>query len=174
VVPVFACPSDPRTLTPYDGGIVPVAFTAYLGVEGTDQFRRDGVLFLNSGVRMTDITDGTSNTLMVGERPPSADHALGWWYGGWGQAEDGSCDSVLGVREQNTSYPEPCPPGPYAFGPGRATNQCDAFHFWSLHFGGGANFLFGDGSARFLPYAAAPLMPALATRAGGESVSLPD
>jgi prepilin-type processing-associated H-X9-DG protein len=39
---------------------------------------------------------------------------------------------------------------------------------------GGANFLFVDGSVHFLPYSAANIMPALATRAGGEPASLSD
>jgi prepilin-type processing-associated H-X9-DG protein len=47
------------------------------------------------------------------------------------------------------------------------------FHFWSPH-AGGANFLWADGSVRFLRYDAKPLMPALATRNGGEVVDLPD
>ncbi len=43
------------------------------------------------------------------------------------------------------------------------------FRFWSLH-PGGANFLFVDGSVHFLPYSTRPIMPALASRAGGEAV----
>jgi prepilin-type processing-associated H-X9-DG protein len=35
---------------------------------------------------------------------------------------------------------------------------------------GGAHFLFADGAVRFLPYAADGILPALATRAGGEPV----
>jgi prepilin-type processing-associated H-X9-DG protein len=38
---------------------------------------------------------------------------------------------------------------------------------------GGANFIFADGSARFLTYDAAPIMPALASRAGGEIADVP-
>jgi prepilin-type processing-associated H-X9-DG protein len=57
--------------------------------------------------------------------------------------------------------------------PGRFSNQCDMFHFWSPH-PGGANFLLADGSVHFLSYSADPLLPALASRAGGETVGLPD
>lgn len=175
VMNVYACPADPRTLdVGLARGTYEVAFTAYLGVSGSNQFRKDGILYLNSQIGLAVVTDGSSNTLMVGERPPSADLWLGWWYAGWGQSQDGSCDMVMSVRERNIGFDGlGCPMGPYLFGPGRVQNQCDAFHFWSLHIGGGANFLFADGSVHFLLYSAAPIMPALATRAGGESVDLP-
>jgi prepilin-type N-terminal cleavage/methylation domain-containing protein/prepilin-type processing-associated H-X9-DG protein len=175
-MPVFSCPADPRSHANPILVAETVGYTDYLGVEGTDQFAHDGILFLDSRVHMTDITDGTSTTLLVGERPPSADGWLGWWYGGTGQHRDGSAEMVLGVRERNDSqinFGASCPPGPYQFGPGRAGNQCDFLHFWSPHIGG-ANFLFADGSVHFLPYSAAPIMPALATRSGQESVTLPD
>ena len=45
-------------------------------------------------------------------------------------------------------------------------------HFWSLH-GAGANFLLADGSVRFITNQQAGILPLLATRAGGEIVSLP-
>jgi prepilin-type N-terminal cleavage/methylation domain-containing protein/prepilin-type processing-associated H-X9-DG protein len=174
VVPIFTCRTDGRVLSPWDFGPFQAAFTSYLGVEGINQYSKDGLLFLDSRVRLTDVTDGTSNTLMVGERPPSADRSLGWWYAGWGQSKDGSAEMVLGVKEINVHRRfSQCPRGPYEFGPGDVDNPCDVFHFWSPHTGG-ANFVFADGSVRFLRYSVTALMPALATRNGGEPVSPPD
>src|SRR5262249_28649516 len=97
-----------------------------------------------------------SQTVMVGERPPSADFRYGWWYAGDGQGDTGSADMLLGVRERNMADDDTfrgCPAGPYNFKAGELANQCDALHFWSLH-AGGAHFLFADGSVHFLSYSA--------------------
>ena len=172
VVPLFTCPADGRAgdvqFAPRDK--IYVAMTSYLGVSGKDLTTTDGVLFRDSKVRIADITDGTSNTLFAGERPPSADFQFGWWYAGIGQRFTGSADMILGVQEQNKLVitKGSCPPGTYQFAPGTPSNQCDMFHFWSPH-SGGANFLFADGSVHFLAYSAAPILPALASRAGGET-----
>ncbi|MFO0843890.1 MAG: DUF1559 domain-containing protein [Gemmataceae bacterium] len=174
VVSLFTFPADSRTLVSRQlNRTFVVAFTAVLGIEGTGQVKKDGILYIDSRTRFLDITDGTSNTLLVGERPPSADGVPGWWYAGEGQSKDGSGDMLLGVQERNVSTCGPsCSVGPYTFGPGQPSNQCDAFHFWRLHTGG-ANFLFADGAVRFLRYDAVSVLPALATRAGGEVVSPP-
>lgn len=172
IVPELTCPADPRTHSTQSvgAGRVPRAFTSYLGVAGTRAAWEDGVLFVDSRTRLADIADGTSSTLLAGERPPSADLVFGWWYAGWGQAQDGDGDSVLGVRARNRSpYAPGCPEGPYSFAPGGFADPCSAFHFWSPH-AGGANFLFADGSARFLRYEADAILPALATRSGTEPV----
>ncbi len=172
---VFACPSDSRVPGP---GLsqrtrVLAAFTSYLGVSGLNYATMDGVLFPDSQVRFTDISDGTSYTLMLGERPPSADLQFGWWYAGIGQRTTGSADLILGVRDENLQQVLPgslCGPGAYPFSPGGFNDPCGMFHFWSPH-PGGANFAFADGSVRLVRYSAAPLMPALASRAGGEVVT---
>jgi prepilin-type N-terminal cleavage/methylation domain-containing protein/prepilin-type processing-associated H-X9-DG protein len=174
VVRLYGCPADDRTMRAANVTGELVAFTSYLGVEGKSNrfLRRNGILFRDSHVRFTDVTDGCSTTIMVGERPPSADLLFGWWYAGVGQNGDGSGDVVLSAQELNLYY-DTCPPGPYNYGPGSFTNQCDMFHFWSPH-AGGANFVFADGSARFLSYSAAAILPAMASRDGGESVPPPE
>ena len=171
VVADFTCPSDPRgALAAELGGGVQAGLTSYLGVSGVNAFSLDGVLFMDGQTAMAQITDGTSNTLMVGERPPSADLRFGWWYRGFGQRATGSAEMIMGVEEPNLMGGRyECPPGPYPFGRGTIHNQCDMFHFWSLH-PGGANFGFADGGVRFLSYSARPVMRALATRSGGEVV----
>lgn len=173
VIRLFVCPTDNRVHEPQLSFGFLVALTSYLGVEGRNLQTQDGVLFVGSDVRASHIKDGASNTILIGERPPSADLFFGWWYAGVGQNETGSCDMVLGSRELNVSggYLAACPKGPYAFVAGRISDPCDQFHFWSLH-AGGANFAFVDGSARFLTYGADSILPALSTRAGGEAVSI--
>lgn len=175
VVRLYGCPSDGRVGTAMvTRGKFPVALTSYLGVSGKNGGSKDGILYNNSTIRFTDIIDGTSNTLMVGERPPSKDLWYGWWYAGIGTG-NGTADMVLGVREPSPvpdAYIPDCGGLPLHFGPGRLDNMCDAFHYWSQH-PGGANFLYADGSVRFLPYSADSVMPALASRAGGEVFDLP-
>lgn len=180
LIPTFQCPTDPRSgALQWTHQNKLVATTSYLGVCGTNRDQNDGVLFQDSQVRFGDITDGSSQTLMIGERPPSADAWYGWWYTGHGFDGSGSPDMLLGVRDTNgtpppgqSSYLESCPPGPYEFGPGRIDRQCDTLHFWSLH-PGGAHFVACDASVHFTSYDANEVLPALATRSGGEVESSP-
>jgi prepilin-type processing-associated H-X9-DG protein len=176
VLAPLVCPADDRSAIAWRVRGVPVSLSDYLGVAGVRTGDRRGMLYHGSRVRLTDAHDGLTNTLLVGERPPSPDLVYGWWYAGGGQDGRGSLDSHLAARESNTApyagYRR-CGPGPFAFGPGRPDDYCSTFHFWSPH-PGGAHFAFSDGSVRFLRYAAEPLMAGLATRAGGEAVSPPD
>ena len=166
-IPLFQCPSE----DPNAEGAKPFPpATSFMGVSGTKTRIQNGVLFLDSHVRLTDITDGATNTLIVGERPPNRQVQVGQWYGviplGY------NVDAFLGVTEEgNPSYIHHCPFGPYQFELGSFTDRCSLMHFWSVHSGGG-HFAFADGSVHFLPYSAAPILPALATRARGESVAV--
>jgi prepilin-type N-terminal cleavage/methylation domain-containing protein/prepilin-type processing-associated H-X9-DG protein len=205
VVPVFSCPSDPRTLQPVQSQGFKVSLSSYLGVSGTDLWAWSttptgpqdlrGILVPTNkldaatgipeirasieGTRLSEITDGTSTTLLVGERPPGRSLDFGLAFACWGQDNVGNLDSTLGVNEVNlhwTGIPEidDCPSGPYWFRPGRVEDPCDQFHYYSLH-GGGANFLFADSHVQFLSYGIDKnkVMPALATMSGGEPVDLP-
>jgi prepilin-type N-terminal cleavage/methylation domain-containing protein/prepilin-type processing-associated H-X9-DG protein len=198
---ILRCPSDSRqyTVAYYQdswGEAYVVALTGYLGISGMNLETMDGTLYWNSNVGFTDITDGLSNTLVAGERPPGATLQFGWWYSGAGQCDmwhlsdhpigncpydpprnTGSCDVTLGMAEYNLhtefSSIAYCPDGPYDYGPGNINNPCDQFHFWSLHIGG-SNFLAADGSVRFISYGAdSDVMAAMATRSGREVVNLP-
>jgi prepilin-type N-terminal cleavage/methylation domain-containing protein len=87
VVALFLCPSYPHSTEPIvleypepTPAFVGHAYTHYLGVNGTDQFQFDGVLHVNSQVRLGQVTDGTSKTMIVGERPPSHDRFTAWWH----------------------------------------------------------------------------------------------
>ena len=190
VVSFYTCPSEARSLVAtYTDGYL-AAFTSYVGNSGTGTTYRgaggvgtaadyvasnDGVLFAYSAVRLTDIRDGTSNTLLAGERPPSADLYFGWWFAGAGYPPlfNGTADVVLGARDYGYANALGCPSSKVGFQPGDMTDNCDQCHYWSFHTGGG-NFAFGDGSVHFLAYGNNPILPALATRAGGETVTVDD
>ena len=195
---VYVCPSDQRVLQaqrlPVRGKLSSasgafwerVAFTSYLGVDGIQGYvlpsdpnnlnvRRTGILFEKSHVKIAEVTDGLSATLTVGERPPSPDLQYGWWFAGVGFDGSGVGDVVLGSRElqyvvKTAGCNGSAPDRWVGFQAGDVNQTCDQCHFWSLH-PGGANWLFGDGSARFLTYGANTILGQLVTRAGGEVIS---
>ena len=178
LIRTYTCPADskPSTLHRAKNGVL-AAFTSYLGVAGVGKPGDNGVLFPGSKVRMTDIRDGTSNTLLVGERPPSPDFINGWWYSPSGGGPGTQILSVLMERgtPEATTHGDyyACANGPYQYQAGKVDDICDAYHFWSLHTGG-SNFAFCDGSVRFLRYDANAVLAALATRAGGEVFAIPE
>lgn len=180
VVPLFGCPSDDRLRTAWVvqhfHREIRLAMTSYLGNSGTNHRQATGVLYENSRVQFVHVADGASNTLLAGERPPSPDLIFGWWYAASGLASTGALDFTVGAREISHPGIEPqyrhCGLGPFHFRPGRLDDYCGVFHNWSLH-PGGANFVFADGAVRFLDYSADEVLPALATRAGGEVASPP-
>jgi prepilin-type N-terminal cleavage/methylation domain-containing protein/prepilin-type processing-associated H-X9-DG protein len=190
-LPLYTCPSESRGLITTQLHLYSstrldtVGFTCYLANHGTRGGKTwsetgdsaDGIVYHASKVKMAGITDGTSNTFLVGERPPSQDLNFGWWYAGWGYDGCGTGDVVLGARESNyitdsndgVGGPgKSCPTTYMNFQPGNVIDPCHQVHWWSFHTGG-SNFCFADGSVHFLSYSSTdPVISALVTRAGGE------
>jgi prepilin-type processing-associated H-X9-DG protein len=173
-IKAYRCPSDPRS----EGLILDGQSTTrwsllnYLGSTGPDFIT--GILCKNLLLKPTDVLDGSSQTIAFGERPTQADGLLSWWYYiDRKLVASGALLMTVQYDYANSYLPHVyCPPPAIGvFQRGKYNDLCSMFHYWSLH-PGGANFAFADGSVRFLSYSAEPILPALATRAGGEVVGL--
>jgi prepilin-type N-terminal cleavage/methylation domain-containing protein/prepilin-type processing-associated H-X9-DG protein len=150
------------------------------GMPALPRLSKDGVIFVGSSVRLTDITDGSSNTLLFGERfhydpeyesqrPlvwPDAPPMAGW--GRWGfVANQGASGNISLSTPAPINYRVP-------LGGEFSTLEDRACVFGSGH-PSGANFAFADGSVRFLRDSTSLLtLQALSTIAGGEVVSAGD
>jgi prepilin-type N-terminal cleavage/methylation domain-containing protein/prepilin-type processing-associated H-X9-DG protein len=171
-VKTFACPSVEGQPDALYAGLY--TMTCYLGVTGrhyNDYFSGSdtGVIAVyppNIKVKMTTIGDGTSNTLMFGERPPPQD--LFW---GWAALSDYDSHLWAITDASSAAKAQSGCTWPMYFQPGRQDVPCDANHFYSMHSGGG-NFALADGSVRFFSYnTGVTIIPALSTRSKGEVVS---
>ncbi len=182
VIKILLCPSDPipNPVVTYTTGGRTYYFgmNSYGGNGGTrswyvSSMTTNGIFFINSKVGLRDITDGTSNTLLFGERyhwDPvyTAIQTLGGWaWANYNAPQDYIYSTAvpvnfllpLGTRLGSPTFAEDnriC-----AFGSGHS---------------GGANFCLADGSVRFFSLTGntdLPLLQALSTRAGGEVATLP-
>jgi prepilin-type N-terminal cleavage/methylation domain-containing protein len=187
-VNIFLCPSDPRAVSTAQnvpGFSQDYGLTSYLACHGStfatfnfssNTFNGDGLMYTTSKTRLDGVPDGTSNTIMAGERPPSPDDTYlplywGWWFfeTNWdvGMAANGAAVFPFSRGTSGTACANPD-----HYRDGDFMNYCDTNHFWSPH-AGGAYFIFGDGGVRFVPYSIDPVIfTALCTRAGGEVVDL--
>jgi prepilin-type N-terminal cleavage/methylation domain-containing protein/prepilin-type processing-associated H-X9-DG protein len=177
---VYLCPADAAppiwTVNKHDaagnptGVICTVASANYIGVFGVSEPGVDGegIFYRNSAVSMKDVTDGTSNTMMVGERSQVLCQAT--WVG-----------AVTGA----TLIPPPGSPAPFedansagmilghtfegVAGPGSVDTEINGF---SSPHNQGAFFLFVDGHVQFLATSLDHIVyKALSTRAGGEPLT---
>jgi prepilin-type N-terminal cleavage/methylation domain-containing protein len=138
-----------------------------------------GLFYRNSRTRIADVTDGLSNTIVVGER--SSNHAPSTWTGA---VAGGRCPAWMATQPPSPYAPPPGPPYDNAdFGEALVLAHGNATHlpsadfpifdpdvFYSLH-PAGANFLLGDGSVHFLSSSIDPFTyQYLCTIAGGEAL----
>ena len=181
----YLCPSDnPRKLIPVRdednaNTIYTVASANYVGMFGTGEIgdapgAGNGMFFRNSRLEFSDLRDGSSQTLCVGERSHNLSYVTwtGRSIGGWLH----KTTSFEGGTDRFNAEPEEAFTmilGPVGLENGSRTPNDPEAHvedYWSYH-PGGVNFLFGDGSVHFLKNGINPgIYRSLATRAGGEIV----
>lgn len=200
ILPIMLCPADVfsdqqhtlRYPAPSDWGNGVYALSSYGGNGGTRPFNagdeefplsRDGIFYESSQVCILDVTDGTSNTILLGERyhrDPEfdflADQFSPSFYpfgsvGRWGSAAyryESAADVLLGAPVRIN----------YRVARGAVTDdwnwEVDRLAAFGSGHPGGANFAFVDGSVRFVrDNISLRQLQALSTRAGGEVIETP-
>jgi prepilin-type N-terminal cleavage/methylation domain-containing protein/prepilin-type processing-associated H-X9-DG protein len=180
-IKTFICPSASNT-DPFSGYYGTTSYLAVTGLFWNDYVNGGdkGILgvYPEQKIKMTNIIDGTSNTFLLGERPPTEGGYWGWLYNfDWDTQMWMQASASLG-RDESTSGPQGVPAntdcGTQTYSaplPPADQNYCNTNKFWSYHTNG-ANFLRADGSVKFYPYStASTVMLAMTTRAGGEVFS---
>ena len=137
-------------------------------------YTTSGVIYPNSQTKMTDITDGTSNTLLMGETSSALGRALvsrswggiqpwTWGYYDYTNAAPASANNGwLMIDHKVVTYP-------VGYAGSFFTNETP---FTSNQGGGGVNLAMCDGSVRFLTKSTdLATLQRLATRAGGEVIA---
>lgn len=203
-VPIFVCPSAPDPSGRWSTPVTPsgVALTSPMGAidyGAINQVFPD--FFLLNGIPMPgqvtsplqpdqktpilQITDGTSNTIMIGEDAGQPNnYVLGMLQGAstgingvgtptpdWGWGDAGFAYSINGANPTNGAIIKS---GATSGNASCAINCNNNGELYSFHTGG-VNLLFADGHVQYLAQTVAPaVVAALCTKAGGEVMNIPD
>jgi prepilin-type N-terminal cleavage/methylation domain-containing protein/prepilin-type processing-associated H-X9-DG protein len=156
MVKMFLCPSDnpPQSAFAVNGPTgslvtmaAPSSYAATCGPDASDVAYPSGlgVFYRNSKTRFTDITDGTSQTVMIGERAWQDSNGI------WAGAPSGA---VLrpGLRNpwQFTTAPAPCLVLAHNNWINIKTDADGGLDDFSSYHTSGVNVLFADGSVHFI------------------------
>jgi prepilin-type processing-associated H-X9-DG protein len=184
LVSTFVCPSEGVNYTSggYGAGNtnIPIPLANYRGSSGVTlkpgciwpgcgcdvSDSVEGILYEFGSVRIADVRDGLSNTLLLGEAAGNPAN----WFVSWGAGAQRAASA--GVNR-----PWPNPPGACFLA--TAANMPDSgpqpwIGFGSYH-PGGANFAFGDGSVKFIKSSTdVRVLSGMGTRAGCEVISASD
>jgi prepilin-type N-terminal cleavage/methylation domain-containing protein/prepilin-type processing-associated H-X9-DG protein len=190
VIKILVCPSSPsnrtvannRGYTDYGATSQisrPNTFVIAYGTAGrlpASDPTWEGILGLNVRRRVTEVTDGTSSTMLLAEDAGQnqwwimgrfygakpANYTVGGEAGAW--ANPGTHLSIAGVNPANVGTNDPLLPGDCA------VNCANGNEIYSFH-SGGANVLMGDGAARVLKaQTSINIVIPLLTRNGGEVI----
>jgi prepilin-type N-terminal cleavage/methylation domain-containing protein/prepilin-type processing-associated H-X9-DG protein len=186
-IPNYQCPTSRQPYTQYGsgewaGGTQITLTTHYYGVAGpvgnnpttgvaytvltTNQGNEatQGVLGMDSKIRLTDVTDGTSNTLMVGEMSWfKANYYRVWTRGTYDDSQDRDTTCCRNVANALGSTPYD------------GSSNANDTSFGSDHTGGGATFAMADGSVHYIAGTIAMgTYLSLASYNGGEPISATD
>lgn len=186
VIKILLCPSSPLASNPkatVSGNVY--GLNSYAGVAGIYSFRayqgsaqqmdKTGIFYINSRIRISGITDGTSNTFMWGERyhrDKNFDRMytnypiIGWAGWAWCDQANAVGDYLVGAAQPiNWQIPDS------ATGPNSSANVWVQQRLSTMGSGhsGGANVCLADGSVRFVrDTTPLVILQAYCTRAGGE------
>ncbi len=150
-IETFRCPSDSYAWRGSNASSPSSYAGCHHDSEAPIDADNNGVFFLNSRVAISDVTDGSSHTIFAGEKVID-DGEVSWMLGTRDTLRNtGSLPNVSRPNRWGGGQPV-LPPEPPPAGPQLAVGGYSSYH------PGGGNYLFGDGSVRFISETVDPLL----------------